>query len=113
VSLIKLAASVKVIVNMDKNIPASGGELPAVQLTFAPSPSDVLREAGGEVVARLGESRGEQGDAPAPSASLQADESHAAGDVPTSSETAATAFRDAGKRRSIRRTLQAPISSHE
>lgn len=34
VMLIKIAASVKVIVNMDKNIPAGGGELPAVQITF-------------------------------------------------------------------------------
>lgn len=34
VSLIKIAATVKVIVNMDKNIPAGGGELPPVQLTF-------------------------------------------------------------------------------
>ena len=34
VQLIKIAATVKVIVNMDKNIPAAGGELPPVQLTF-------------------------------------------------------------------------------
>ncbi len=34
VRLIKIAATVKVIVNMDKNIPAAGGELPPVQLTF-------------------------------------------------------------------------------
>jgi hypothetical protein len=30
-----ISATVKVIVNMDKNIPASGGELPALQLVFA------------------------------------------------------------------------------
>ena len=34
VSLIKITATVKVIVNMDKNIPAAGGELPPIQLTF-------------------------------------------------------------------------------
>ena len=34
VTLIKIAATVKAIVNMDKNIPAAGGELPPVQLTF-------------------------------------------------------------------------------
>jgi len=34
VTLIKITATVKVIVNMDKNIPAAGGELPPVQLTF-------------------------------------------------------------------------------
>ena len=34
VSLIKIAATVKVIVNMDKNLPAAGGELPPIQLTF-------------------------------------------------------------------------------
>ena len=38
VTLIKIAVSVKVIVNMDKNIPASGGELPAMQLTFLADP---------------------------------------------------------------------------
>ena len=36
VMLIKITATVKVIVNMDKNIPAGGGELPPVQLTFLP-----------------------------------------------------------------------------
>ena len=41
VSLIKIAATVKVIVNMDKNIPASGGELPAIQLSFE-LPPDAL-----------------------------------------------------------------------
>ena len=39
VSLIKIAATVRVVINMDKNIPAAGGELPYVQLTFQPSPS--------------------------------------------------------------------------
>jgi hypothetical protein len=39
VTLIKIAVTVKVIVNMDKNIPASGGELPPVQLTFLPNPA--------------------------------------------------------------------------
>lgn len=34
VMLIKIAATVKAIVNMDKNLPAAGGELPAIQLTF-------------------------------------------------------------------------------
>lgn len=34
VSLINLAATVKAIVNMDKNLPANGGELPAIQLSF-------------------------------------------------------------------------------
>ena len=34
VSLINLAATVKAIVNMDKNLPAQGGELPAIQLSF-------------------------------------------------------------------------------
>lgn len=34
VALIKIASTVKVIVNMDKNIPAAGGELAPVQLTF-------------------------------------------------------------------------------
>lgn len=42
VSLIKIVATVKCIVNMDKNIPAGGGDLPAVQLTFVPSPSGSL-----------------------------------------------------------------------
>ena len=30
----KIAANIRVIVNMDKNIPASGGELPAVLMSF-------------------------------------------------------------------------------
>jgi len=34
VSLINLAATVKAVVNMDKNLPANGGELPAIQLSF-------------------------------------------------------------------------------
>ena len=38
VTLIKITATVKVFVNMDKNIPANGGELPPVQLTFEPPP---------------------------------------------------------------------------
>jgi len=47
VSLVKIAATVKVIVNMDKNIPASGGELPPLQMTFVPNPE----LAGAETVA--------------------------------------------------------------
>jgi len=39
VTIIKIVASVKVIINMDKNMPAAGGELPPVQLTFVPQPS--------------------------------------------------------------------------
>jgi hypothetical protein len=34
VQLIKIAATVKVIVNMDKNLPVNGGELPPVQLSI-------------------------------------------------------------------------------
>ena len=34
IMLIKIAANIKVIVNMDKNIPAAGGELPAVLLSI-------------------------------------------------------------------------------
>ena len=34
VSLINLAATVKAVVNMDKNLPANGGELPPIQLSF-------------------------------------------------------------------------------
>jgi len=48
VSLINLAATVKVVVNMDKNIPASGGELPAVQLTFATNPLADKEETEGD-----------------------------------------------------------------
>ena len=36
ITVMKIAVTVKLIVNMDKNIPASGGELPAVQLVFLP-----------------------------------------------------------------------------
>jgi len=36
VTLIKIASTVKAFVNMDKNIPAQGGELPPVQLVFIP-----------------------------------------------------------------------------
>ena len=72
VTLIKIAATVKVIVNMDKNIPAAGGELPPVQLTFISAETDAgeeaapadalydgpgaqrLREAGEEVIEMLG-----------------------------------------------------------
>jgi len=51
VSLINLAATVKAVINMDKNIPASGGELPAVQLTFVNNPlSDKERESDKEPV---------------------------------------------------------------
>jgi hypothetical protein len=34
IQLIKIAATVKVIVNMDKNLPVNGGELPPVQLSM-------------------------------------------------------------------------------
>jgi len=34
ITLIKIAATLKLIVNMDKNLPAAGGELPAVMLNF-------------------------------------------------------------------------------
>ena len=34
VALLNLAATVKAVVNMDKNLPANGGELPSMQLTF-------------------------------------------------------------------------------
>jgi len=40
VSLVNLAATVKAVVNMDKNLPANGGELPAIQLTFELPPGD-------------------------------------------------------------------------
>ena len=40
VTLIKIAATVRVITNMDKNIPAGGGELAPVQLSFILSEAD-------------------------------------------------------------------------
>ena len=46
VTLIKIAATVKVIVNMDKNIPAGGGELPPAQLSFLPTAADGDAAAG-------------------------------------------------------------------
>ena len=80
VTLLKIAATVKLVVNMDKNIPAAGGELQPVQLVFlpaegeggegdaadsaatAPAPAPVdpkkqnvrLREAGNEVMQMMG-----------------------------------------------------------
>ena len=36
ITLIKIAASLKLFINMDKNIPSGGGELPPVQLNFLP-----------------------------------------------------------------------------
>ena len=44
ITLIKIAATIKVIVNMDKNIPSAGGELPAVTMIIvgksdAPAPT--------------------------------------------------------------------------
>lgn len=40
IMLIKIAANIKVIVNMDKNIPAAGGELPAVMLSIVKDSRD-------------------------------------------------------------------------
>ena len=50
VTLLKIAANVKVIVNMDKNIPANGGDLPAVTCQFVqrePRSAKELSEATG------------------------------------------------------------------
>ena len=35
---LKMAATLKLIVNVDKNMPAASGELPPVQLTFVGEP---------------------------------------------------------------------------
>ena len=42
---VKMACSVKLIVNMDKNIPGQGGELPAMILTFAEAEAGETMEA--------------------------------------------------------------------
>ena len=61
VKTIKIPASLKLIVNMDKNIPASGGELPPVFLSIARDPNDMgqaienLQKAGKQVIQGLGE----------------------------------------------------------
>jgi len=45
VTLIKITATVRVIINMDKNIPAGGGELAPVQLSFILSEADAPPQA--------------------------------------------------------------------
>lgn len=61
VKTIKIPASLKLIVNMDKNIPASGGELPPVFLSIVRDPNDMgqaienLQKAGKQVIQGLGE----------------------------------------------------------
>lgn len=61
VTMIKIAAIVKLIVNMDKNLPAAGGELPAVMLTFIKDD-----EQGGAPVPAPDSAAAEPATAPAP-----------------------------------------------
>lgn len=72
VSMIKIGAILKLIVNMDKNLPAAGGELPAVMLTFVKDES------------------GQEAEVPAPAPSEPAPSDREAPTVNFSSETKET-----------------------
>jgi len=48
IKTIKIAANIKVIVNMDKNIPAAGGELPAVFLSIVKEDADSANAKGAD-----------------------------------------------------------------
>ena len=70
VMLIRLAATIKLIVNMDKNIPAAGGEMPPITLVFVKPEVDTPPNATPDSTARRPSSRCNIAAAPSSAASV-------------------------------------------